>query len=160
MPPASDPIPQGFHSVTPHLSVDGAAQAIDFYRRAFGAEELMRMPMPGDPGKLMHAALRIGDSIVMLADLFPGCPGPSEIGDSPVTVHLYVPDADATMAAAVAAGAEVTMPLADMFWGDRYGQIRDPFGHRWSIATHTRDLSPEEMEKGAAEAMAAMAQGG
>lgn len=137
--------------------MDGAAQAIDFYRRAFGAEELMRLPMPGDPDKLMHAALRIGDSIVMLADFFPGCPGATEVGDSPVTIHLYVADADATMATAVAAGAEVTMPLADMFWGDRYGQIRDPFGHRWSIATHLRELSPEEMEKGAAEAMAAMA---
>lgn len=152
----TDPIPAGFHSVTPHLTIDGAAAAIEFYQKAFGAEELARMPMPGDAeGRLMHAMIRIGDSIVMLNDVFPGCPS-GAAGDAPVTLHLYVADADGAMARATEAGAEVVMPLADMFWGDRYGQVRDPFGHRWSIASHLRDLSPEEIEKGAAEAMAAM----
>ncbi|MCK6449508.1 MAG: VOC family protein [Alphaproteobacteria bacterium] len=147
-----------FHTLTPHIAVRGAAEAIAFYKKAFGAEEMLRLPMPGDPARLMHACLGIGDSHLMLADEFPGCSaGPATLGGSPVTIHLNVPDVDATMAKAVAAGAKVTMPAMDMFWGDRYGQLVDPFGHKWSVATHVRDVSPEELAKGAAEAMAAHA---
>jgi uncharacterized glyoxalase superfamily protein PhnB len=139
------PIPEGMHSITPHLVCNGAADAIAFYKKAFGAEELGRLPMPN--GKLAHAMLRIGDSHVMLADEFPewGSVGPTALKGTPVTVHLYVTDADAQFERAVAAGATVKMPLADMFWGDRYGVVEDPFGHRWSIATHVRDVAPEEM---------------
>jgi len=141
------PIPEGMHSVTPHLVCAGAAEAIEFYKKAFNAVEVARMPGPG--GKLMHAAVRIGDSTVMLVDEFPDWKsfGPNALGGTAVTIHLYVTDADATFNQAVAAGAAVRMPLADMFWGDRYGQITDPFGHIWSIATHTRDMTPEEMQK-------------
>ncbi|HTJ93879.1 MAG TPA: VOC family protein [Pararobbsia sp.] len=141
-------IPEGMHSVTPHIVVAGAAKAIEFYKKAFGAEELIRMPLPD--GKLMHAAVRIGDSVVMLVDEAPDwkCLGPIALKGSPVTLHHYVPDADATIAQAVAAGAKVTMPAADMFWGDRYGQVEDPFGHKWSIATHQRDLTQEQMQEG------------
>ncbi len=146
------PIPEGFHTVTPHLIIKGAAEAIDFYKKAFGAEEVCRMPGPG--GVVMHAEIRIGDSTVMLADEFPdfGSVGPKTIGGSPVTVHLYVKDADAFYDKAVAAGAKATMPLADQFWGDRYGKLEDPFGHQWGIATHIEDLTPEEIEKRAAAA--------
>ncbi len=145
---AAKPIPDGMHALTPHIVCAGAAEAIDFYRKAFGATELTRLEGPG--GKLMHAAVRIGDSVLMLMDEFPewGTLGPKALKGTPVTLHLYVQDADAEMARAVAAGATVTMPIADMFWGDRYGQVEDPFGHRWSIATHTRDLSPEEIRQG------------
>jgi uncharacterized glyoxalase superfamily protein PhnB len=144
---SANPIPQGMHSLSPHLICAGAAKAIEFYKAAFNAIEQMRMPGPN--GKLMHAALRIGDSTLMLVDEMPehGAMGPKALKGSPVTIHLYVPDADATFARAVAAGATVRMPLADMFWGDRYGQIEDPFGHRWSIVTHQRDVTPEEMQK-------------
>lgn len=140
-----DPIPEGMHSVTPHLVVDGAANAIEFYKKAFKATETARIP--GQDGKLIHAAVRIGDSTVMLVDEFPdfGNLGPKKLNGSPVTLHIYVPDADATYAQAIAAGATGKMPPADMFWGDRYGQVTDPFGHVWSIATHTRDMTPEEM---------------
>ena len=140
-------IPDGMHTVTPHLVCAGAADAIDFYVRAFGAVEAGRMPGPG--GKLMHAQVRIGDSAVMLVDEMPewGALGPTALNGSPVTIHLYVDDVDAAYARAVAAGAEGTMPPADMFWGDRYGQVRDPFGHKWSIATHTRDVTPDEMQE-------------
>jgi len=141
------PIPEGNHTITPHLIVKGAAEAIDFYKRALGAEELSRMPFPAPDGsmKVGHAELRIGDSKLVLADEFPeyGAVGPT--GNSPVTIHLYVTDADAAFARAVEAGATVTMPLADMFWGDRYGKVVDPFGHHWSIAEHLEDLSPEQM---------------
>jgi PhnB protein len=144
------PIPAGQHAITPHLVVKGAAEAIDFYKRALGAEELSRMPFPGKDGrmKLGHAELRIGDSRLFLADEFPeyGSVGPSG-GGSPVTIHLYVTDADAAFARAVEAGATVAMPLADMFWGDRYGKLIDPFGHHWSIAEHLEDLSPEQMRE-------------
>ena len=152
--PAVKPIPEGMHSVTPHLVCDGAAKAIDFYKKAFGAVEITRLPGPG--GKLMHASVRIGDSVVMLVDEAPEWKsfGPTALKGTPVTIHLYVPDADATQAQAAAAGAKVTMPVADMFWGDRYGQVEDPFGHRWSIATHVRDVTHAEME----EAMRKMAQ--
>jgi len=144
---SANPIPQGMHSLTPHLVCAGAASAIDFYKAAFGAEESARLPGPN--GKLMHAAVRIGDSTLMLVDEMPeyGALGPKALKGSPVTIHLYVEDADATFARAVAAGAKVTMPLSDMFWGDRYGQLEDPFGHRWSIATHQRDLTPQEIQQ-------------
>lgn len=140
-----DPIPEGMHSVTPHLVVEGAAAAIEFYKKAFGAVETARMPGPN--GKLLHAAVKIGDSTVMLADDFPemGGLGPKALNGSPVTMHLYVNDADAAFNSAVAAGATVRMPIADMFWGDRYGIVIDPFGHYWSIATHMRDMTPEQM---------------
>ena len=142
------PIPDGMHSVTPHLICAGASDAIAFYKAAFGAVELSRMPGPG--GKVMHASVRIGDSVLMLADEFPewGGLGPKARGGSSVTIHLYLPDVDAAYAKAVAAGATPTMPVADMFWGDRYGQVEDPFGHKWSIATHTRDMTPEQMMEG------------
>ncbi|MFL6675032.1 MAG: VOC family protein [Massilia sp.] len=139
------PIPEGMHSLTPHLICAGAADAIEFYKKAFGAEELGRMPMPN--GKLGHALLRIGDSMLMLADEFPewGSVGPATLKGSPVTIHLYVENADAQFDRAVSAGAKVRMEMADMFWGDRYGVVDDPFGHRWSIATHKREVAPEEM---------------
>jgi PhnB protein len=155
------PIPEGFHSVTPHLAIDGAAAAIDFYKKAFGAVELGRMPAQ-DGKRLMHAMIRIGDSVIMLADAFPeyGGQGPKALGGTPVTVHLYVPDSDKVFAQAVAAGAKVAMPIADMFWGDRYGQVTDPFGHRWSIATKKKDMTPEEMAAAGKAAMAAMSKPG
>ncbi len=141
------PIPTGMHALTPHLVCAGAADAIGFYKQAFGAAELSRMPGPG--GKLMHAMLRIGDSALMLVDEAPewNMLGPKALKGSPVTIHLYVTDVDATVAKAVAAGAKLTMAVAEMFWGDRYGTLEDPFGHRWSIATHTRDLTPEQMQQ-------------
>jgi PhnB protein len=141
------PIPEGMHTVTPHLVCAGAGAAIDFYREAFGATETSRMPGPG--GKLIHASIRIGDSTVMLVDEMPewGSLGPKALKGSPVVIHLYVDDVDAFTARAVAAGAKVTMPVADMFWGDRYGQLEDPFGHRWSVATHVRDVSPADMQQ-------------
>jgi uncharacterized glyoxalase superfamily protein PhnB len=140
-------IPQGMHSVTPHLVCAGAAQAIEFYKKAFGAVEEARLP--GSDGKLMHAMIRIGDSQIMLADEMPewGSLGPKALKGSPVTIHLYVDDADAFAKRAVAAGAKITMPVADMFWGDRYGKLEDPFGHQWSVGTHVRDVSPDEMQR-------------
>ena len=144
---AVKPIPEGMHSLTPHLVCAGAADAIEFYKRAFNAVELGRMP--GPDGKLMHAMVKIGDSTLMLVDEFPqfGSVGPKALKGSPVTIHLYVEDADATVKQAESAGAKVTMPVADMFWGDRYGRLEDPFGHQWSVATHTRDVTPEEMKQ-------------
>jgi len=141
------PIPDGFTAITPHLVCAGAAQAIEFYKKAFGAVEGGRMP--GSDGKLMHAMIRIGGAAVFLVDEMPewGSLGPKALKGSPVTIHLYVDDADAVVARAVKAGAKVTMPLADQFWGDRYGQLEDPFGHHWSVATHLRDVSPDEMQK-------------
>jgi len=141
------PIPEGFHTVTPHLVCAGAAEAIEFYKKAFNAVEVGRMPAPD--GKLMHASLRIGDSPLMLADEFAdyGSLGPLALKGTPVVVHLYVQDVDAMFAQAVAAGAKATMPPAEMFWGDRYGQLTDPFGHKWSLATHTRDLTPAQMQE-------------
>ena len=142
-----NPIPEGMHSVTPHLVCAGASEAIAFYTRAFGAVELARLP--GPDGKLMHASLRIGDSAVMLVDEMPqwGSLGPKALKGSPVTIHLYVPDADKVFETAIAAGATAKMPIADMFWGDRYGVLTDPFGHNWSIATHVRDVTPAEMQE-------------
>lgn len=145
------PIPDGMHSLTPHLVCDGAAAAIEFYKKAFGAEELSRLPGPG--GMVMHAMVRIGDSPLMLVDEWPdmGSVGPKKLKGSPVTIHHYVTDVDAAFARAVAAGATVRMPLADMFWGDRYGQLVDPFGHIWSLATHKRDLTHEQISQGLAD---------
>ena len=139
--------PEGMHSVTPHLICAGAAKAIDFYTQAFGAVEEGRLP--GPDGRIMHAAIRIGDSTVMLVDEMPewGALGPKSLKGSPVTIHLYVSDVDAFVDRAVKAGAKVTMPVADQFWGDRYGKLEDPFGHHWSVATHVRDVSPDEMQK-------------
>lgn len=144
------PIPDGFHTVTPHLVVKGASEAIDWYAKAYGAEEIERMPAP-DGDRLMHAMIRIGDSFIMLMDEVPVCglQGPKLLGGTSVTINLYVEDVDAVFEQAVAAGAEVAMPVADMFWGDRYGKLTDPFGHSWSIATHIRDVSPEEMAEAA-----------
>lgn len=141
-----DPIPQGMYTITPHLVCNGAAAAIEFYKKAFNAVETARIP--GPEGKLIHAAVRIGDSTVMLVDAFPGwgSQDPLALKGTPVTLHMYVPDVDATFKQAVAAGATAKMEVADMFWGDRYGQIVDPFGHSWSIATHTRDMTPEQMD--------------
>ena len=149
--PAVKPIPDGMHSLTPHLICAGAADAITFYVKAFNAVELTRLP--GSQGKLMHAIVRIGDSALMLVDENTqwGRLGPKSLKGSPVTVHLFVKNVDATVAQAVAAGAKITMPITDMFWGDRYAQLEDPFGHRWSVATHTRDLSPEEIQQGMAK---------
>jgi uncharacterized glyoxalase superfamily protein PhnB len=151
------PIPEGFHTITPSLIIKGAAEAIEFYKRAFGAEELGRHLMPGTDGseKIAHAELQIGDSRLFLADEFPthGVLGPN--GSSPVAIHLYVTDADAVFNRAVGAGATVKMPLLDMFWGDRFGKLEDPFGHTWSIATHIEDVPEEEM---AARMAAAMSQ--
>jgi PhnB protein len=144
--PKVDPIPKGMTAVTPHLIVAGAADAIEFYKKAFGAVEEARIP--GPDGKLMHAAVSFGGATIMLVDEMPqwGALGPKALKGSPVTIHLYTDDADALFARAVKAGATVKMPLEDAFWGDRYGKIVDPFGHEWSIATHMRDVSPKEMD--------------
>jgi uncharacterized glyoxalase superfamily protein PhnB len=143
--PRVNPVPEGFRTLTPHLIIQDAGAAIEFYKKAFGAEELLRMNGP-DGSSVMHAEIRIGDSALMIAEEYPqmGYRGPKAIGGSPVTLHLYVPDVDAAMKRAAAAGAEITMPVADMFWGDRYGKLKDPFGHEWSIATHKEDLTPEQ----------------
>jgi len=140
-------IPEGMHTVTPHLVCAGAAEAIDFYKKAFGATELSRMA--DADGKIMHASIKIGDSPLMLNDENPewGVFGPKHLKGSPVTIHLYVENVDAVFDQAVRAGAKATMPVADMFWGDRYGRVEDPFGHQWSIGTHVRDVTPEEMQK-------------
>jgi PhnB protein len=142
---AVKPVPEGMHTVTPHLVCAGAAKAIDFYKKAFGATEKMRLD--GPDGKLWHASIRIGDSTVMLVDEAPAWKslGPKALNGTPVTIHLYVDDADAWADRAVAAGAKLLMPVGEAFWGDRYGQIEDPFGHKWSLATHVRDLTPEEI---------------
>lgn len=145
-------VPEGKHTVTPHLTCANAIEAMGFYIKAFGAEEVFRLE--GPHGKLMHGCIRIGDSHVMLVDEFPdwGQKGPKALGGSPVTIHLYVKDADAVFAQAIAAGAEVVHPLEDAFWGDRYGVLRDPYGHSWSVATPQRQLSPEEIREAAKKA--------
>lgn len=139
-------IPPGMHSLTPHLVCDDASAAIAFYEQAFGAVEMFRLP--GPEGRLVHAMVRIGDSMLMLVDEFPdmGALGPKRRGGSSVTLHLAVPDAEATVAQAHAAGARVVMPVAEMFWGALYGVLEDPFGHVWSVATQIRMLTPEEIE--------------
>lgn len=148
------PIPEGYHSVTPYLTVRDAARAVEFYKQAFGAKEKGVMKGPG--GKVMHAELVIGDSIIMLADEFPefGSLSPQSIGGSASGLHIYIEDVDSAFDRAVKAGAKVEMPVADMFWGDRYGKLQDPFGHRWSIGTHKADLTMEEIEKAQEEFMA------
>ena len=156
MPAKVKPIPQGYHSVTPYLTLDDAARAIDFYKRAFNAQEVMRMAGPN--GKVGHAELRIGDSVIMLGDEMPGTStrSPQSLGGTTGGVFLYVENVDAVFQQAVSAGAQVESPLADMFWGDRYGRLKDPFGHSWSVATHIEDVAPEEMSKRMQEAMANM----
>jgi PhnB protein len=154
MPSQVKPIPQGYHSVTPYLTLNNAAKAIDFYKRAFGAQETVRMDAPG--GKIGHAELKIGDSMIMLADEMPGggCQAPQSLGGTTTGIMLYVENADNTFKQAVSAGAQVEAPLTDMFWGDRYGRLKDPFGHSWSVATHKEDVAPAEMSKRMQEAMA------
>lgn len=144
-----NPIPPGMHTITPHLVCKGAAAAIEFYKEAFGAVESFRLA--GPDGKLVHASMRIGDSTIMLVDEFPEmrAVGPATLGNSPVTIHLSVPDADAWFARATRAGATARMPVTEMFWGARYGMVQDPFGHLWSIATQVRELTHEQI----AEAM-------
>jgi PhnB protein len=149
-------VPAGYHTVTPYIVCRDAASAIDFYKKAFGAKEKSRMSGPG--GKLMHAELRVGDSMVMLCDEMPemGTRSPLALGGSPASLFLYVKNVDTIAEKAAAAGATVVMPVQDMFWGDRYGKFKDPFGHEWQIATHKEDLTPKQMAK---RAQAAMAQG-
>jgi len=139
------PIPDGYHTVTPYLVIKNAAKAIEFYKEAFGATELMRLPAPD--GNVMHAEIRIGDSPVMLCDECPtwNALSPETIGGTSVSIMLYLEDVDTVVNRAVAAGATLVMPVADQFWGDRMGTVVDPFGHKWSIATHTEDVSPEEI---------------
>lgn len=147
-------VPSGFHTLTAHLTVGNGNQAVDFYKRAFGAKEVARMPAPD--GSLMHAELKIGDSMIMLAGEMPGrSKSPKSLGGSPVTLSLYVSDADEFFMRAVQAGARVTMPLENQFWGDRYGQLEDPFGHIWAVATHIENLTPQEMMKRAQAAFSA-----
>ncbi len=148
------PIPAGYHSVTPYLIVSGAARAIEYYKEAFGATEIMRHA--GPDGRIGHAEVKIGDSRVMLADEFPemGAKSPSTIGGSSVGLCIYVPNVDALFNQAVAAGGKVERPLQDQFYGDRSGTLIDPIGHKWTIATHIEDVPPEEMEKRMAAAMA------
>ncbi len=148
-----DPVPDGYATVTPYIVVRNCAEAIEFYKKAFGAEEVMRMPAPGGE-RVMHAEIRVGGSAIMLADELPGmdCQSPQALGGTAVTLHLYLPDIDSAYARAQDAGCEAVMPPQDMFWGDRYGRLVDPYGHSWAMATHVRDVSPEEMREAAAEA--------
>ena len=146
MPKAKQAVPEGFQMLTPHLTVARAAEYIDFLKRAFNAVEVSRSPGPA--GKLMHAHVRIGDSNLMFNDSFPEFGGPPIAeGHWPIVLHLYVPDADSLYAQAVAAGCSATMPLSDQFWGDRYGQVKDPFGFTWGISTHIEDPTPEEIRE-------------
>jgi len=152
------PIPSGHEGLIPHLVCDPCAEAIEFYRKAFGAEQVSRMAAP-DGRRIMHAEIRIGGSLLFLADDFPEfCGGRSRsaraLGGTPVTIHRYVEDCDAAIRRAADAGATVKMPAEDMFWGDRYGVVTDPFGHDWSLATHKSDLSPQEMARAAKAAFA------
>jgi PhnB protein len=159
MPTSAKPIPEGFHTVTPSLCVRDAAKAIDFYKKALGAQELVRMPSPD--GKIMHAELKIGDSIIFLSDEMPmpGAPkSPQSLGGVTGTLNIYVPNVDQAFQQAIAAGAKESMPVADQFWGDRYGSLIDPFGYVWGIGTHTEDLTPQQMQERAQQFFAAMAQ--
>lgn len=152
------PIPEGFHTITPYLVVRDAARAVEFYQKAFGAKARNVSYMP-DGKRVMHAELKIGDSILMLNDEFPEWHvlSPKSRGGSSVTIHMYVKDVDAAFQRAVSAGATVTMPVMDAFWGDRYGQLEDPSGHKWSLATHKEDLTPAQMKKRAEAFFAEMA---
>ena len=149
------PIPDGYHTVTPYLIVKDVAAAIDWYSKAFGAEDILRMTAP-DGKNILHAEIKIGDSHVMLGEENPEwqSKGPKMLGGTPVTLHIYVEDVDTAFQKAVDAGAEATMPVADQFWGDRYGKITDPYGHHWSIGTHIADPTPEEMQAAMIEAFA------
>ena len=151
------PIPDGFHTATPSLVVSNSKEAIEFYKKAFDANEIYQMPAPD--GKIMHAMIQIGDSFVMMADEFPnmGSKSPVSLGGTAVTIHLYVEDADKIFKQAIEAGGKATMPIMDAFWGDRFGLITDPYGHSWAIATHQKDMSPEEMRKAAEGYFASMA---
>ena len=152
-------IPDGFHSVTAALTVREGAKMIDFYKQAFGAQEVVRIAGP-DGKSLMHAEIKIGDSIVMLSDEQPGgCRAPIGVGAPTSYLYVYVPDVDKTFNQATKAGAKVVMPISDMFWGDRFGQVEDPSGHRWGLATHKEDVTPEEMAKRSKEFFAKMSQG-
>jgi PhnB protein len=148
------PIPEGYHVVTPYIAVDNAEKAIEFYRRAFGAKERLRMP--GPEGTIAHAEIEIGDSVIMLSDPFPQSPlkSPKEAGVTTASLMIYTEDADELVQQAVDAGAQITMPVETQFWGDRYGRVQDPFGHNWQIATHVEDVPPQEMAKRAEKAMA------
>jgi PhnB protein len=150
------PIPEGYHTLTAVLAVEDASAAIDFYKKAFGAKERMRMDAPG--GKIAHAELEIGDSLIMLSDPFPqsNVKPPNEVGTSTMSIFMYSEDVDAAIAKAVDAGATLTTEAEEMFWGDRFGTITDPYGHMWAIATHVADLSPEEIEVRGQAAMAEM----
>jgi PhnB protein len=154
------PIPKGYHALSPNLVVREADRAIAFYKKAFGAEERFRMESP--EGKIVHAELRIGDSMLMLADEMIGgrCRAPQSLGASTVNIFLYVEDVDRVFKKAVKAGAKVEMPLTDMFWGDRFGSLTDPFGHSWSLATHKEDVNPEELRRRGEEEMAKWAKEG
>ena len=156
MPKKVKPIPTGYHSVTPNFVVNDGSKAIAFYKKAFGAKEIMRMLGPG--GAIMHAELQIGDSRVMLNDEMPemGSKSPSSYGGSPVTFYVYFKNVNAAWKRAVAAGGKPTFPLSDMFWGDRTGGVEDPFGHRWTLAQHVKDLTPKEIKKAQAEFFAQM----
>jgi PhnB protein len=147
MPSKAKPIPDGFHGATPYMCVADAAKAIEFYKQAFGATEVMRLAEPS--GKIGHAELKIGEALIMLADEYPefGHRSPKTLGGSPISIHLYVEDVDALAARAVAAGATLLRPVADQFYGDRAASLQDPFGHRWSIATHKEDVPPAELER-------------
>ena len=146
------PVPDGYHTVTPYLIVNDGPAALEFYKKAFGAVELLRMPRPD--GRIGHAEIKIGDSPVMLADEHPeiGALSPQSVGGSPVSIHLYVADVDAMFKQAVAAGASVVRPVQKQFYGDRTGGVKDPFGYQWYIATHVEDVSPQELQRRAAEA--------
>jgi len=152
--PARNYRPDNVGTVIPYLTIKGAAKAIEFYKKAFDAKEGMRMAAPD--GLIGHADLRIGDSLIYLCDEMMGAKAPTTIGGSPVTLHMYVPDCDATFKQAVAAGAKVKQPLADQFWGDRYGLVEDPFGHQWGISTQKEELTREEIEQRAKTAMQQM----
>ncbi len=158
MPTKVKPIPEGYHTVTPMLTVQDAAAAIDFYKKAFAAEERFRMPTPDGKG-VAHAELKIGDSVLMLGDEMPGqeCRSPVSCGGTPVSFYVYVEDVDAAFKTAVDAGGKVRMPVEDMFWGDRIGEVVDPSGHVWTLATHMEDLSDEEIRKRGQEFFAKMA---
>jgi uncharacterized glyoxalase superfamily protein PhnB len=149
-------IPEGYHTLTPSMTVRNAERAVEFYKQAFGAVE--KGVMKGPDGKVMHAELRIGDSLFMLADEFPqfGSLSPQTIGGTGTGLHIYVEDVDSAFDRAIKAGATVEMPVSEMFWGDRFGKLVDPFGHKWSIATHTRDMSAEEIEEAQSEFMKQM----
>jgi PhnB protein len=157
MPKSKEPVPKGYHTVTHALVVDDAAKALEFYAKALGAKERMRTPGPN--GSVLHAEIEIGDSVIMISDEFPmsEIKAPKSLGGTTAAVWLYVPDADAAFKRAVAAGAKVTQEIQDMFWGDRFGSVTDPFGHTWSIASHVEDVSPAEMDRRRDAMMKAMA---